>query len=96
MNENENKILDDESLESVSGGNVGNAQAEQEGRLYIVIIQRYVDEVGGTRRFEASCGMCGVQGNMYARSVDEALGRFVDVKCYSCGALYPWINVNQR
>ena len=92
MSDNEKKILNDEQLDSVSGGSSGNETAEQEGRIYQVVAFRYVAEVGGTRRFEVACGRCGVQGNMYAKSVDEATGKFIDVKCYSCEALYPWIN----
>ena len=95
MSESEKHILNDESMESVSGGGPGAAQAEQEGRTFLVVIYRYVPEVGGTRRFDAKCGKCGASSNMYARSVDETAGIFNDVKCYTCGALYPWINANQ-
>ena len=93
MSEN-NKELKDEQLDSVSGGSSGNETAEQEGRIYQVVAYRYVADVGGTRRFEVACGRCGVQSNMYSVSVDESIGRFFDVKCYSCLALYPWINVS--
>ena len=91
MSENLKKALENGVLDDVAGGCAESIGHIEDNRMNIVCTLKNVDALGSCA---ATCPVCGVKGDMYANMRDISTGVYTDVKCYTCGALFPQLDVN--
>ena len=82
--------LSDEEISTLAGGYRDEGSAE--GREIQVGGHRLVAGIG-SRWFAETCGACGTEGGIFAKSHSGDGNVFYDCKCYNCGKQWPKVSM---